>query len=411
VRLKKYQSIFENSISLFALKAIDLGLTIGLIPFLIVKVGIHNYGVYAFAMAMLLFMVNIMNYGFNLSTVREIAKHKNDQTFLNNCFNEVFSVKLLLYAVLMLVLIFLVCFVPKFENHSSLYLFGSLILFSEVFSTRWFFFGLEKMKYITLMSLVGNFIFVILVLLYVTLEQDFVYIALFEGIGMSVATIGGFFVIVKKFNFHLRLLSLKQIWTYLKINFSSFVNLLLPSTYNVTLVFIVGLLGVPTQVSFIQIGVKLSAVFSTIITILSSVFYPVLNRKRKNNYPLRSILVGLGLMLSVFMFLFSKFIIVTWLHFDNDEDVANLVGIVKLLSFVPFLIAIVASFGVNGLLVSLKDKLFSRITVVSSLFMLVAAIVLVPRFPLYGGAFAFVIGKVVHASLAYVGFRKNNNYV
>ena len=60
MNLKKYQSIIENSISLVALKGVELTLTIGLIPYLIAKVGMHNYGVYAFAMAMVLFFVNIL---------------------------------------------------------------------------------------------------------------------------------------------------------------------------------------------------------------------------------------------------------------------------------------------------------------------------------------------------------------
>ena len=405
MRLKKYQSIFENSISLFALKAIDLGLTIGLIPFLIVKVGIHNYGIYAFAMALLLFMVNIMNYGFNLSTVREIAKHKNDQTFLNNCLNEVFSVKLLLYAVLMVVLIFLVCFVPKFENHSSLYLFGSLILFSEVFSTRWFFFGLEKMKYITLMSLVGNFIFIILVLLYVTLEQDFVYIALFEGIGMSVATIGGFFLIVKKFNFRLRLLSLKQIWMYLKINFSSFVNLLLPSTYTIILIFIAGLIVLPSELSFLQLSLKLTAIFSTVVTILTTVFYPVVNRNSSWFFVMRLLLMGSGLVLSIVMFVMAEFIVDLWMPFNERSSLETLIRLIKILSVAPMFIAVNSVFGVNGLLIKYKDLQYQKSTLISIISMIATGVIFIPIYPIYGGVVSFLIGRFVYAVLSLYYFK------
>ncbi|MDG2281343.1 MAG: oligosaccharide flippase family protein [Flavicella sp.] len=405
MRLKKYQSIFENSISLFALKAIDLGLTIGLIPFLIVKVGIHNYGIYAFAMALLLFMVNIMNYGFNLSTVREIAKHKNDQTFLNNCVNEVFSVKLLLYAILMGILILLVCFVPKFENHSSLYLFGSLILFSEVFSTRWFFFGLEKMKYITLMSLVGNLIFVILVLVYVTLEQDFVYIALFEGIGMSVATIGGFFLIVKKFNFRLRLLSLKQIWMYLKINFSSFINLLLPSTYTIILIFIAGLIVLPSELSFLQLSLKLTAIFSTVVTILTTVFYPVVNRNSSWFFVMRLLLMGSGLVLSIVMFVMAEFIVDLWMPFNERSSLETLIRLIKILSVAPMFIAVNSVFGVNGLLIKYKDLQYQKSTLISIISMIATGVIFIPIYPIYGGVVSFLIGRFVYAVLSLYYFK------
>ena len=97
MNLKKYRSVLENSISLFSLKAIDLALNLWLIPFLILKVGLYNYGLYAFAMALVLFFVNLLNYGFNLSTVRDLAKTKGNPQQLQSIFNEVFSVKLVLF--------------------------------------------------------------------------------------------------------------------------------------------------------------------------------------------------------------------------------------------------------------------------------------------------------------------------
>ena len=87
---QKIYKFSENTLSLFSIKAIELGLTIWLIPYLILKVGIDNYGVYAFAMALLLFLQNVVNYGFNLSTVREITKNRHNKEycfFHNKYFN------------------------------------------------------------------------------------------------------------------------------------------------------------------------------------------------------------------------------------------------------------------------------------------------------------------------------------
>ena len=73
-----------------------MALTIWLIPYLIFKVGLDNFGIYTFAMALILFLQNVLNYGFNLATVREIAKNKNDKVKLNQIFSEVISGKLFL---------------------------------------------------------------------------------------------------------------------------------------------------------------------------------------------------------------------------------------------------------------------------------------------------------------------------
>ena len=78
---------------MFSVKAIDLAIAVLLIPYLILKVGLQNYGVYAFALALVFFFMNIANYGFNLVAVRDLAKQADkNQKSIGEIFNEVFSV-------------------------------------------------------------------------------------------------------------------------------------------------------------------------------------------------------------------------------------------------------------------------------------------------------------------------------
>ena len=95
-KAKSIYQFFENVFSLFSVKSIDLAIAIWLIPYLIFKVGIVNYGLYAFALSTVLFIVNFTNFGFDLSAVRALAKDANDTKKINKLFNEVFSVKLYL---------------------------------------------------------------------------------------------------------------------------------------------------------------------------------------------------------------------------------------------------------------------------------------------------------------------------
>ncbi len=67
--------ILENVFSLVSVKSIDLGIAIFLIPYLIYKVGLQNYGIYAFSISLILYLVNIINYSFDFTVVRELAVH------------------------------------------------------------------------------------------------------------------------------------------------------------------------------------------------------------------------------------------------------------------------------------------------------------------------------------------------
>lgn len=410
--LRKYRSVLGNGTSLFSLKTIDLGLSLWLIPFLISKIGINNYGLYAFAMALVLFFVNLLNYGFNLSTVREIAKNKNNPKKLQALFNEVLSVKLFLFVLLFSVFLLLIYLVPQFSRYKLLYLYSSLLLFGDLFSLRWFFMGIEKMKFIAWIHFFGVGIFVVLVLLNIRNADDFERIPLYQAIGMSFTSFISFVWVVRKYKFKIRFFSITRVLEYLHENFSAFVSLLLPSTYGSTLVFLVGALGLPAMTGFTQIGVKVAAAFSTLNNILTNVYFPIVNRMQSAMTRTRTFLITVGFYSSLLMFMFGGFLIEYWLNFDHISELHSSKRIVQLLSPVPFLMAVVSSYGVNGLLVLFKDRLFGRITGVSSIVMVVLAFVLVPVFPLYGGVLAFLMGRIVCAGLsAYffkVGTRTSN---
>ena len=395
----------QNLVSLFTVKGLDLALTLGLIPYLILKVGITNYGNYAFAMALMLFFVNVLNYGFDLAVVRELAKNKENPVKINQLFNAVFSVKLFLMVLIFFVLLVLVFFVPKFMEFKELYFLASLLLVADLFSLRWLFLGLEKMKFITLISFFSTLIYVGLVLILVNEKQDFIWIPFSEAVGLFLVSGIAFLWVLKEFNIIIRLLSLQEVVIYLRQHFNAYINLLLPSTTGVLVIFLVGLFGLPYAVALTQVGVKITAAFATVNTVLTTVFYPMVNRNQKNILPMRYALLGIGLCLSLFMYFGSHFLISNWLHLENQVDVFNTIQIIEVLSPIPFLMGVISSYGINGLLVYLKDALYSVITVTTTFLMVIISCFLIPKYPIVGGALTFLSGRFLYAFLSFYFFK------
>ena len=274
---------------------------------------------------------------------------------------------------------------PKISNYKTLYLMSSLLLLGDLFSLRWFFMGLEKMKFIALIHLAGTCIFVLLALRFVHEAEDYYKIPLFEAIGMFLTTLFSFAWVLKTYRFRLQLLPFKSVCRYLKENFSAFVNLLLPSTYGTGIVFLVGVFALPVHVSLMQIGVKFTGAFSTVNTVMTSVFYPLVNRNITAMFSTRMVLLGMGFLLSLGMFLFCNFLITSWLQFEEPSHLLQTVQLVKLLSPIPFLVACISSYGWNGLLPLYQDKLFGRITAFASASHDFSCCTL--------GSFAFIFGR------------------
>jgi hypothetical protein len=173
-------------------------------------------------------------------------------------------------------------------------------------------------------------------------------------------------------------------------------------------VFLVGVFALPVHVSLMQIGVKFSGAFSTVNTVMTSVFYPLVNRNITAMFSTRMVLLGMGFLLSLGMFIFSNFLIANWLSFEGPSHLLQTVLLVKLLSPIPFLVACISSYGWNGLLPLYQDKLYGKITAFAYVVMILAAVLLVPMHSYLGGAVAFLLARIVHAGLSFYFFKKQH---
>jgi len=404
---KNTYHFIENALSLFSVKGIDLILAILLIPYLILKVGIVNYGKYAFAISLVLLLVNITNYGFNLTAVRDLAKYRKDTKKLNKLFNEVFSVKLYLTGFVLLLLLLLTIVVPSFATYKLVYIFASFLIVGDLFSLRWFFMGLEKMKYIPAIHLGGTLLYVLLVVIFIKQPTDFEYIILLEGIGLFIASIISFSYIVLEYKIKFKLLSFVQVKNYVYTNWSSFINLFIPSMLSNMAIFMVGLFSIPVNVSIIQLGVKVANAFATVNAVFTKVFYAMVNRKIQIMRQSFNVLLAIGVLLSLIMFFSADIVIKPWLNIKDVAVEQQISFIIKLLSPTPFLMAIISAYGVNGLLVLKKDKLFSKITIIATLVGMAVGFIVIPVYTFIGGAVFLITTKALYAFFSFLYFKRN----
>ncbi|MDP6923141.1 MAG: oligosaccharide flippase family protein, partial [Lutibacter sp.] len=138
------------------------------------------------------------------------------------------------------------------SSYKALYGYASLLLLPELCSLRWFFKGMEKMKYITIIQFTGTCLYVLLVLLFIRNPSDVSRLPLMEFIAMFIVSVISFVWVLKKYRIQLKALPIKRILDYLRNHFSAFINLLLPSTYGITTVFIVGFFVLPAQLALVQ---------------------------------------------------------------------------------------------------------------------------------------------------------------
>ncbi len=85
---------------------------------------------------------------------------------------------------------------PVFEDHYWLRTF--LLTFNELLLPIWFFQGIEKMKYITIVNLSARLLFVVTIFLFVYDREDYLIVPLLNGIGAMLAGCLSLYIVLKK---------------------------------------------------------------------------------------------------------------------------------------------------------------------------------------------------------------------
>lgn len=396
--------LLENFFSLSVLKFFDLTLPIILTPFIIYKIGVVNYGIYGFALSLINYMRNFVQYGFSLSAVRDIAVQSEDKQKVNETINRVLSVKMFMGLWMFAILIILLLAFPKFGEYKTLYLFSFLFILGDILDLSWYFQGIQKMKLITVFNVISKSTFALFVFTLLRNQEDYIFLPLYQFLGILVSSIFGFYYLIRLSQIKIHFVGIYHILQELKKGFSTFITLFLPTLYSNTSTFLLGFFADPTSVAYFVGGSRIADVFISFNTILAQVFYPFLNKIKSKFLLISKIIIISGLISSLVMLTTSKISVALVL----GSDMSNALYVVWILSISPFLLSLRTVYGVNKLLINYKDLLYMKIAFVSSISGLIAVTFLILKFNYIGAALGIVFAQLIFAILSFRYSKKIN---
>ncbi|HEY6064467.1 MAG TPA: oligosaccharide flippase family protein [Chitinophagaceae bacterium] len=196
--------LLRNFFSLGFVQVISSLLQLLVIPYVIAKIGVANFGVVAVAQVVMYYMATFTDYGFNQTATREVSLNRSDMTVLSSVFFRVIAVKIILCCIAFVILLLLALIFQIVRENFLLYCLAFLFVPGYASHPAWFLQGVERMQLIAFTTLTARVIFVILVFIFISGPEHSRLFIFFMGVGNLVAGVMCILIVFRKFRLSYR---------------------------------------------------------------------------------------------------------------------------------------------------------------------------------------------------------------
>lgn len=343
--------LLGNFLSLSGLQIFTYILPLITLPYLVRVLGVEKYGLVMFAQSFIMFFNILVDYGFNLSATREIAVNRENKDKVTEIYSSVMSIKLMLLAVSFAVLASVVYGFEKFTPDANLYFLTFLLVVGQALFPIWYFQGMERMKYITIINILSRVIFTVAIFGFVHQEDDYILVPVLNGLGACVGSIYALWLVRTSFKQKLELQSWKAISLHFKDSTQFFLSRVAVSLYTSANTFVLGIFTNNTAVGYYAIAEKLYMAIQSLFGPITQALYPYVAKERnislykKILYTITGLnFVGVAVLyffgIYIFEIIFTKSVAVESISIFNILLFGNLAAVPSVMIGYPLLAAL-----------------------------------------------------------------------
>jgi PST family polysaccharide transporter len=371
--------VVGNATSVMVVQAGSYILPLINVPYLLRVIGPEHYGLIAFSQAVMMYFVTLNDYGFNLSATRELAVRRDDPVLRSELYSAVMTIKAGLCLVSFLVLCTLIHFVPRFHNNSSVFFASFGIVLGTMMFPQWFFQGIEKMYWISVVNLTSNLIFTLGIYVLVHHSSDYLIAAIVQAAGKLLAGLLGVIILFSTEHVKLSVPTFAQLRHRFVDGWYLFMSSAAATLYTSSNAVVLGLVCGMTQVGYFSAAYKIFAAGSMLVSSMCQAMYPhvcsLAHRSRELAviYLRKAMIVigGITFIGGFFVVLLSRPIVAIAM----GPKYMSSVLVLQFMAMTPFACAINNIYGTQGMLNFGMKPQYSRTIMIGALF---NSIILIP---------------------------------
>lgn len=199
-------------------------------PYLMVVLGAEQFGVFSFGIALAQYLMMLVDFGFNLTTTKQIALGQSDPSKVNRLFTATMAAKLILLAI-SAGIVLIVSLLPAYSAYQSIVWITWLMVVGNTFSMFWLFQGLGKIRWVAVINAVMKLLILPFTFVLVKTHADvqvaaWIQVAVFLGAGLVTVCMTHSFGMA-----HYVRISIEEVREQFRISWDIFLSNAATSTY------------------------------------------------------------------------------------------------------------------------------------------------------------------------------------
>lgn len=405
---KEVKTLSENFASLTILQILGYVFPLLTLPYLSRVIGVSKFGMLAFANVIISYVATVVFFGFQFTAVRDISRNRHNQVQLNRIVSNVTFSMLFLFIVSMITILILIYSIQYFADYRVILLLTLLNVPAQILNFDWFFQGMEKMRYFTILSFFSRLTYTVSVFFIIKSVDDYIFVPILLAISTFVSGIYALYLVFVKFKVRIRIPGLRNIIETYKSGWSVFISQIAPNLYNsFSTIVLNGYFG-DVSVGIYDGGRRVNSISEQLPIIFSKATFPYLSRKIAKHRLFMKINLILSFGISLFTLFFAKWIV----KILYTPEFNNSVWVIRIMAFTPLAFSLVNGYGINYLVQVGRERVFRNIILLSSICGFILLFILVPRFSYYGAAATVACIYLLQGFLCrYYALHSKNNMI
>ncbi|WP_313126487.1 oligosaccharide flippase family protein [Proteiniclasticum ruminis] len=374
----------------------------------------EGYGRISFALSFIAYFQTIIDYGFNLTGARLVAKNDNSKSSISKIYSSIVLTKLLFFLLVVPVILVIVNTNDALRTDRWLIYILLIMLLSNVLMPTWLFQGLQRMKFMTVISMSIRFIFLISVFVLIKSPDDIYLYTILYATSFLLISIISIFVIRFRLGIGFSKVSLYDIRIMINDGYYVFTSSAVIRVMGSTGTFVLGLFHSPIYTGYYSGANKIVQVITMMFYPIGQAMFPYICKNYDISFEkgyrvtikFAKIVIPLFILPTFFLLIFRGQVVSIIL----GESYSVAANILILISLTPILSIISNLMGTQILVASGKTKEYSRAFFRGSILSIILYIVLGYYFSVWGVSIASVLGSIINIIFLYVEIYKIKKY-